>query len=280
MTPRGVRWEARQIAALWRPYLVFARLRYPGTVVGPGTELVIDGFTRSGVTFALFAFQMAQPRPVPTAHHTHAASHIIEAVRRRVPTVLVVRDPEETVLSTMIREPYVTPSAALRAYRRFHGRLQPHRDRLLVARFESVMSDLGSVIRDLNARFGTAFEPFLHTADNAARVFRLIEDRSGRPPWAGALGRLENGEIGVAEYERAVASAGGRAALAPLPEHRVPRPSPERQAMKTRLRDRVRAEAELLRAARAAYSAMVPSSDVPADVPPDVASLGEENNSL
>src|SRR5690242_11568578 len=48
-------------------YLPFARRRYPGpspNVIGPQTELVIDGYMRSANTFAVYAFQMAQRRPV------------------------------------------------------------------------------------------------------------------------------------------------------------------------------------------------------------------------
>lgn len=256
MTARGVRWVARNFAALHRPYLTVARSRYPGTVIGTRTELVIDAFTRSGVTFALFAFHLAQPRPVRTAHHTHAAVHLVEAVHRDVPAMLIVRDPEDAILSAMIREPYVTPSTGLRAYTRFHRRLVPYRGGLLVVDFRRIMADFGSVILDLNAKFGTTFEVFAHTPENVAQVFQLIEDRSRRPPWSVALGRFENGEIRLAEYEWAVAEAGGRARLGSLPEHRVPRPSAEREAMKERLRGLVQAESGLLTEARAAYSAL------------------------
>ena len=79
------------------------------------TRLVIDGFTRSAVTFATVAFQMAQRSPVRVAHTLHGPGHLIAAARRRVPTLVTIREPEETVLSAIIREPYVTLGQALTA---------------------------------------------------------------------------------------------------------------------------------------------------------------------
>ena len=87
------------------------------------TELVIDGFTRSASTFAVVAFQLAQPRPVRVGHHLHAPGQIIRAVRLGVPVLLTVRPPEDTVLSLVVREPYVTIPQGLHAYARFHERL-------------------------------------------------------------------------------------------------------------------------------------------------------------
>src|SRR4051794_17485470 len=54
-----------------RAYLPLARRRYPGPspeVIGPETELIIDGYTRCATTFAVYALQLAQPDPVRLAH--------------------------------------------------------------------------------------------------------------------------------------------------------------------------------------------------------------------
>ena len=65
-------------------YLRFARRKYPGPspeVIGADTELVIEGYTRSASTFAVYALQLAQERPVRLAHHLHAPAQLIEAAR-------------------------------------------------------------------------------------------------------------------------------------------------------------------------------------------------------
>lgn len=54
-TPRRVTWAERPRVARHPVYLGLARLRHPENVVGPDTELVIDGFMRMASTFALTA---------------------------------------------------------------------------------------------------------------------------------------------------------------------------------------------------------------------------------
>lgn len=255
---RGMRWVARSRLAEHRIYLPLARLVYPGRVVGGQTQMVIDGFTRSGVTFAVVAFQMAQRSPVRLAHHLHAPAQILSATRRGIPTLVLIRDPEDAVLSAIIREPYVTPDAALRAYARFYTRVEASRSLVTVAPFTQLTRDLGVVIREVNGRFGTSFDEFRHTEENVRQVFHVIEDRSRRPPWSAELGLFEDGRIGFEEYRRAVAARSGQA-LGALPETRVPRPSAAREALKEDLRHLVGRHRGLVARARGVYETLVGS---------------------
>lgn len=236
-------------------------MKYPDSVVGKQTELTIDGFTRSAVTFATIAFQLAQRRPVRVAHTLHAAGHVIDAARRGIPTIVTVRDPEETVLSAVIREPYVTLGQALTAYARFYAKIRPFRSRFVIGRFEEVTTDFGRVIRRVNDRFGTRFDEFEHSERNVERCYEIIEDRSRRPPWSKALGEFECGIIGVDDYERAVAGhhrEGGPPQVA-VPEMRVQRPSRQREGMKQALREELHSSrlGDRLSIARRAYEAFV-----------------------
>jgi hypothetical protein len=101
-----------------RPYVAVARLRHRLEVACDETELLIDGFPRSGNTFAVVAFQLAQPSPVRISHHIHSSAHMIAAAKRGTPIVVTVREPEDAVLSCVIREPYITIGQALHAYPR------------------------------------------------------------------------------------------------------------------------------------------------------------------
>src|SRR5690349_7487722 len=169
-----------RVSAHPRLYLPFARHKYPGPspeVIGPQTQLVIDGYTRCATTFAVYAFQLAQDRPVRMAHHLHAPAQLIEAARRGIPALLVIREPEGAILSQLVREPKVDMRDALSAYARFYDLLVPHRERLQVGEFGQVTSDFGAVIRQLNERFGTRFAPFEHTEASARQAFELIKER-------------------------------------------------------------------------------------------------------
>jgi hypothetical protein len=167
-------------------YVPLARLRH-GTredrLVRRDTELVIEGFGRSGNTFAVVAFQLAQDRPARVVHHTHAPAQVIRAAQLGVPAILLVRDPVHAAVSHMMYRG-VSARQALSAWIRFHARLLPYRPGFVVAPFEVVTSDLGAVIREVNRRFNTSFREFHHTQENVDRVFahieRLNRERYGR----------------------------------------------------------------------------------------------------
>lgn len=203
-------------------YLPVARRRYPGPsprVIGEDTAVVIDGYTRSASTYAVYAFQVAQPEPVPMAHHLHAPAQLKEAARRGLPTLMVIREPRGAVLSQLVREPDVDLLDALYAYRRFHESLMDCRDAFVVADFADVTGDFGSVVRRMNARYGTSFGVFGGTPAEAELVNRLIEQR---PTLSPVLLGFESGQVPLsgARDHLAVLSAasGGEATWIPSPE--------------------------------------------------------------
>jgi hypothetical protein len=239
MTIRGARWVLRSRLAE-RPtlYLPLARRKYRDSVVSEATELVIDGFTRSAVTFATTAFQMSQDPPVRVAHTLHSAGHLIAAARRGLPALVTIREPDETALSTVIREPYISLRQALTAYTRFYTKIEPYRSHFVIGTFDEITTDFGHVIRKVNERFGTRFGEFEHDEGNVAECYAIIEDRARRPPWSTALGEFECGIITFAEYRRTVDTyrARGEVPSRLVPERRVQRPSDERARLKHELR--------------------------------------------
>lgn len=238
MTLRAVRWSLRnRLAEHPRLYLPIARWKVPDAVLRDDTQLLIEGFTRSAVTFATIAFQRAQPEPVRVAHTLHSVGHVLAAARRGVPSLVAIREPQEAVLSAVVREPYLTLDRVLAAYVRFYSGIQPVRDSIIVARFDSIVHDFGSVIRSINERFGTSFEEFHHTDENVKRCYEIIEDRARRPPWKKDLGRFQAGMITYGEYRQAAESwSMAGTGQNQVPERRVQRPSAERQALKDTLR--------------------------------------------
>ena len=156
-------------------YLPMARLKNEHSVLEARTELVLDGTSRSANTFAAIAFQLAQNDHVRLAHHMHAAASLVAAARRGVPTLISVREPEPTILSSMMREPQVTARQWLKTYVAFYERILPFRSAFVIATFTEVTSDFGAVTRRVNERFATRFREFDHTEQNVQAVFTLIE---------------------------------------------------------------------------------------------------------
>jgi hypothetical protein len=170
--------------------------RYPGLIpllapfrrgesVTRDSAIVIEGFPRSGNTFATAAFDLANRSPSPKlAHHVHSPGQVIAAIRLRIPTLVVIRPPEEAVLSFVVQQPHISLRQAIRAYVRFHRTLLPHRGGFVVATFAEVVSDFGAVTRRLNQRFGTDFGEFEPTDENIREALDLIE-ADNRQRWDG-----------------------------------------------------------------------------------------------
>jgi hypothetical protein len=217
-------------------YLPFARYRYPGPspeVIGPETELVIDGYTRSATTFAVYAFQLAQHRPVRVAHHLHAPAQLIAAARRGVPALALIREPEGAILSQLVREPHVDLRDALVAYEQFYSCLLPYRQGFVVGEFNQVTRQFGDVIRRLNQHFGTSFDEFVHNEESMRECFELIKER---PTLSKTLLGFESGRVSLGELRSLQEHAGAGSQRRDTLEAWIP--SPERTRSKAVLRER------------------------------------------
>jgi hypothetical protein len=152
-----------------------ARARGHGAVVSSEADLVIEGFPRTGSTFAVAAFQHAQPIELTIAHHVHAPAQVLYAVRHDIPALVLVRPPEDSVISQVIRNPRISIRQGLIGYIRFYGPLLPVREEFETATFDEVTQDFGAVVRRVNRRYGTVFCEFEHTESNVAAVLKGIE---------------------------------------------------------------------------------------------------------
>ncbi|MCE2510195.1 MAG: hypothetical protein J4G10_04375 [Alphaproteobacteria bacterium] len=155
-------------------------LRHPGDrrTVRRDTEIVIEGFPRSGNSFAVTAFELAQARPVRMADHLHVPAQLLRAAQYQRPACLLIREPGPAVRSLCVRFPHLTVADALESYRRFYARCLPVSDAFLTVPFEALISDFGAVIERLNRKFGTTFTPFAHTEENLSRVHKTLDERN------------------------------------------------------------------------------------------------------
>ncbi len=142
------------------------------------TDLVIEGYPRSGNTFALLAFRLSQHQPVKTADHFHVPAQVMLAARYGVPACVLIRDPEDVVRSLVVKYPFIRPKDALRGYRSFYRACLRYRDHFVAASFDQVTSDFGEVVDSINAKFGTNFVRFEHREANIRRVFDFLDERN------------------------------------------------------------------------------------------------------
>ncbi len=173
-----IHYAAGKHPALFYPLFYLRGGRGSRLPVRRDTELVIEGYPRSGNTFALVAFRFAQGRDVVTADHLHVPAQIKRAARYGIPICLLIREPEDMVRSLVVKHPFIRPKDALRGYFAFYRACRRYRHRLVVARFDQVTSDFGSVIDRVNARFGTGFARFESHEGNLRKIFALVDERN------------------------------------------------------------------------------------------------------
>ncbi|MCT8341117.1 hypothetical protein MG296_13710 [Flavobacteriaceae bacterium TK19130] len=161
----------------WR----YAGKRYSRKIVNSNTDIVIEGYPRSANSFSVKAFKFANGNQYKIATHQHASPQVVEAVKMSIPTIVLIRKPQDAVLS------YAALRAAthglenfrsgydmrwlLEDYIAFYENVRNVRNGFLLATFEEVLSDYGAVIEKVNQKFNTDFNAFEHTDENVSKVF-------------------------------------------------------------------------------------------------------------
>jgi len=153
--------------------------------VSADTDLVIDGYPRTANTFAYHAFLWAQGIGVDepntgVAHHTHQPAQVLRAVQLQIPVVALIRDPEECVLSLVVRNPELSLRYALIKYINFYRAITGVREDIVIADFQTVTQDFGQIIQEVNDVYRASFAAFEHTLENEKQVFERIEHINNR----------------------------------------------------------------------------------------------------
>lgn len=156
-------------------YKVFGPRKNQKLLFDSNTELVIEGFPRSANTFAVVAFEQAQLTPVNLAHHLHVESQLTIAAKHGVPAVALLRNPEDSFRSLLIRHPDTPVSWIIQRYIHFYTAVKNAEPNCLVVEYEDIISDMGKVVDKINKHFDKNFTVPVHDEKMTKRVFEQIE---------------------------------------------------------------------------------------------------------
>jgi len=148
----------------------------PAIVVSEDTKLVVDGFPRSGNSFFVDLLEVTQSPDLQMSHHLHSAAHIKEGVRRKIPAIVVVRNPRETVLAYGAYDKNVPLEDGLLDWISFYEQvLELPRNSYALARFEKFIRDGNEVVAEVNERFEGLLSSFEHLPMQEKAKIRLEE---------------------------------------------------------------------------------------------------------
>jgi len=142
------------------------------------SDIVIEGFPRSATSFALYAFRHANPGSVIHGH-THSAQNVIAAARLQVPTLLLVRHPDDVVAS-FVQLRSTRFETVFRGYSSFYEKLLPVVDQLVIGRFDAVTTNFGSVCMQINQKYARDFAVPQETSDAQTAIANAIDDAALR----------------------------------------------------------------------------------------------------
>lgn len=169
-------WMGISRSPRWFPALVRVQRR-DLEPCGPHHDLVIDGFPRSGNTFATHAFLSVNPQ-ARVSHHMHTPANVLRALEFGVPALVLIRPPADAVLSEVIREPRKSVPRGLQEWLSFYETVRPYLDRVTVAPFSAVTSAYDKTLTVLNERSGTAFAIYVNSPATDAAVLAGIDERA------------------------------------------------------------------------------------------------------
>ncbi len=187
-------------------------------IVRKDSEIVIEGFPRSGNSFARSAFQRANPGVQKIATHVHSPAQVILAVQYKRPTVVMLRRADDAVVSLIAfsaqlgqREIEGSKNLkivrrsifeAYRSYINFYKKIEKHKSDFVYAPFEEITSDFGKVIDKINARFDTQFERFSHNAEAVQKIFNAAPVHLGPREDRNAIKQSVNRIIRESRYDQ------------------------------------------------------------------------------
>ncbi|MCH8511786.1 MAG: hypothetical protein LAT83_09050 [Kiritimatiellae bacterium] len=122
------------------------------------SDLLLEGFPRSGNTFSVVAFEHLQGRELGNGHHLHTIAHIRRAIRFGKPILIVIRNPEDVVTSASLRMETKDFAVPLVRYIHYHQGLQALTDHFVLATFEEFLKNPVPAIHAVNRKFGTSFK--------------------------------------------------------------------------------------------------------------------------
>ncbi len=178
-----------------------------GSRITSETDLVIEGFPRSGNTYCAESFRLISDEHFGVASHVHHVAQVKEAVRREVPTIIVVREPVACLSSYLLSGSHATVRGVLKEYTAYHESLSRIISSCMVVDFSDITSDIDSVIDRANRLFRFDL-PHLSKTASIDEVFDVI-DSDHRSRYGGA----ERNLLPRPDVERSNLNAVYRAAI-------------------------------------------------------------------
>ena len=144
------------------------------------TQLVVEGFPRSGNTFFAESISYFLGPDFSIASHAHHIAQIRLAVARGIPCVVLVRHPVEVLASYLIAGPHARPKDVLREYATYHSQILRLVDEVQVVTFGQAINDFQRTMERVSSRWNLSLVPESFTESDRERILERIDENHRR----------------------------------------------------------------------------------------------------
>lgn len=138
-------------------YHKYSQIRYPQNTVSSKTNLLIEGFGRSGSSMTADCFRVLNKGQLQLVWNQKSIVGIHYASVWKVPTLVLIRDPKQVALSYKLMNGALKFETILTGYINYYRAAWKYREAFVLATNRTVLSDLKGVITNINEKFGTNF---------------------------------------------------------------------------------------------------------------------------
>lgn len=148
---------------------------YRDLAVTRNSDIVVEGYARCGNTFAANALKYTQGKDLKVAFRCHSPTQVILAVRYDLPSLIVTRNPIDSVISSYIHNnSQLDADFLLHHYILFYKSIWHLRDHFVVSDFAITTKKFSTVIHALNAKYDLSLT-IPETDDISEEVFQQID---------------------------------------------------------------------------------------------------------
>ena len=154
-------------------------------LVDSNTDICIGGYPRSGNTFTTVLLSELTKNEIQIAHHTHSIANLKLALKYNVPTLVLIRDPLDSLASWAIRTNKLTIENMLQEYINYYNYIQKHCKDFLILSFDTLTSDLNKTLIIIDEYFGFKIKHKNYESINELQnhIFDVIDNNSNK--WNG-----------------------------------------------------------------------------------------------
>lgn len=124
-------------------YIDFARIlhrdRILREVATKKHDLIIESFPRSGNSFLFHLIEASSSTKLRIGHHLHSAQHVHFGIKYNIPSVVIIRKPEDAIISYAIFQPLYTFNQIFKYYLLFYNCLRSVKNQIIIVKFDNLI---------------------------------------------------------------------------------------------------------------------------------------------